>query len=178
MIERQITSTDTDNDELRRLYETAFPEEEQIPWDDLMRLVDVMPLDFTAYYNGKQLLGFTIVYPRKAFNWFWYFAVPQDLRGNGVGQKILSRLIEKYKDSTNILDMESPEQVCKNQDVRRRRHDFYKRNGFRDTGVGRSFKGIDYTIMMMGEGAFTMQDYDDIIAELRSYWDNMPNPEK
>ena len=174
--ERLITLNNADN-ALRHLYETAFPVEEQIPWSDLMALVERMPLDFTAYYDGGTLLGFTIVYPRPSFNWFWYFAVPQELRGKGVGQSILSQLIEKYKEHTNILDMESPEQVCENQAVRRRRHEFYLRNGFRDTGVGRSFAGIDYTIMMMGEGTFTMQDYDDIIAELHSFWDNMPKPE-
>ena len=177
MTEKSITATDVNNDEVRHLYETAFPEEEQIPWDDLMRLVEAMPLDFTSYYEDDSHLGFTIVYPRKSFNWFWYFAVPEELRGKGVGQMILSRLIYKYKDSTNILDMESPDQVCDNQAVRRRRHAFYQRNGFRDNGVGRSFKGVDYTIMIMGEGSFTMKDYDDIIAELRSFWDNMPKPE-
>ena len=34
-----------------------------------------MPLDFTAYYDGEKFIGFTIVYPRKQFNWYWYFAV-------------------------------------------------------------------------------------------------------
>lgn len=174
MTDKQITSL-ANIDEVRQLYETAFPVEEQILWNDLMHLVAVMPLDFTVYYDGEQLLGFTTVYPRSSFNWFWYFAVPEKLRGKGIGQEILSSLIVKYKDCTNILDMESPEQVCDNQAVRLRRHDFYLRKGFRDTGVGRSFKGIDYTIMMMGDGTFTMQDYDDIIAELCSFWDVMPS---
>ena len=177
MTEREIKTINAGDEELRRLYEAAFPEKEQIPWDALMVLVERMPLDFTAYYDDDSLLGFTIVYPRKTFNWFWYFAVPQELRDRGVGQSILSRLIEKYSNSTNILDMESPEQVCENQAVRRRRHAFYLRNGFRDTGVGRSFAGIDYTIMMMGDGTFTMQDYDDIIAELHTFWENIPKPE-
>lgn len=177
IIERPI-SKDNATEQLRRLYETAFPREEQIPWDDLMQLIDTMPLDFTAYYDGDALMGFTIVYPRKSFNWFWYFAVPEPLRGKGVGQTILSQLITKYKQCNNILDMEDPKQVCENQAVRRRRHDFYSRNGFSDTGVGRSFGDIDFTIMKMGDRQFTMQDYDDIIAELRSYWDNMPKPQE
>ena len=164
-------------DEVRRLYEAAFPVEEQIPWADLMVLVKTMPLDFSAYYEGETLMGLFIVYPRKSFNWFWYFAVPEELRGKGVGQQILSSVIEKYKECTNILDIESPEQECENQAVRRRRHAFYQRNGFRDTGVGRSFSGIDYTIIMMGDGTFTMMDYDEIISELRSHWDNMPSAE-
>ncbi len=177
MTEIKITTANADH-KLKSLYETAFPTEEQIPWDDLMVLVERMPLDFTAYYEGETLMGLFIVYPRKSFNWFWYFAVPEELRGKGVGHQILSRVIEKYKDGTNILDMEGPEQECENQAVRRRRHAFYLRNGFRDTGVGRSFSGIDYTIIMMGDGTFTMMDYDEIISELRSHWDNIPNAEE
>lgn len=162
------------NEDVRRLYETAFPKEEQIPWADLMRLMKTMSLDFTIYYEEEILVGLTIVYPRKEFNWFWYFAVPEELRGQGIGQRILTQLIEKYKGKSNILDMESSEQVCENFEQRKRRHAFYLRNGFRDTGVGKSFKGIDYTIMMNGEGTFTQRDYDLIIDELRSYWDAMP----
>lgn len=162
------------NEEVRRLYETAFPKEEQIPWADLMRLMKTMSLDFTVYYEDENLVGLTIVYPRKQFNWFWYFAVPEELRGQGIGQRILTQLIEEYKGKSNILDMESPEQVCENSEQRKRRHAFYLRNGFRDTGVGKSFKGIDYTIMMNGEGTFTQRDYDLIIDELRSFWDAMP----
>ena len=70
----------------------AFPEDEQIPWDDLMRLIGEMPLDFTAYYDGEEFIGFTIVYPRKSFSWFWYFAVSKELRGKGYGQQILTQL--------------------------------------------------------------------------------------
>ena len=162
------------NEDIRRLYETAFPKEEQIPWTDLMRLMKTMSLDFTVYYEEEKLVGLTIVYPRPQFNWFWYFAVPEELRGHGIGQRILTQLIEKYKGQSNILDMESPEQVCENSEQRKRRHAFYLRNGFRDTGVGKSFKGIDYTIMMNGEGTFTQSDYDLIIDELRSYWEAMP----
>ena len=175
------------NEDIRRLYETAFPKEEQIPWKDLMRLMKTMSLDFIVYYEdcdtftdestaagSSRLLGLTIVYPRPQFNWFWYFAVPEELRGQGIGQRILTQLIERYKGKSNILDMESPEQICENSEQRKRRHAFYLRNGFRDTGVGKSFKGIDYTIMMNGEGTFTQSDYDLIIDELRSFWDAMP----
>ena len=52
MIEKQITAANADK-QIKQLYETAFPKDEQIPWDDLMRLVEEMPLDFTAYYDGE-----------------------------------------------------------------------------------------------------------------------------
>ena len=145
----------TEVQKIKQLYETAFPEDEQIPWDDLMRLIGEMPLDFTAYYDGEAFIGFTIVYPRKSFNWFWYFAVREELRGKGYGQRILS---------------ESTTQVCDNLEERRKRQAFYLRNGFRDTNVYRTYNDITMTIMMRGEGTFTMQDWDDIIHELQKFW--------
>ena len=169
MIEKQITAANADK-QIKQLYETAFPKDEQIPWDDLMRLVEEMPLDFTAYYDGEDFIGFTIVYPRKSFNWYWYFAVREELRGKGYGQQILSQLTERYKGQTCVLDMESPTQVCDNLVQRQRRHQFYLRNGFRDTNIYRTYNDITMTIMMMGEGAFTMQDWDDIIHELQHFW--------
>ena len=93
---KQITAANAD-EKIKHLYETAFPEDEQIPWKDLMRLVEEMPLDFTAYYDGEEFIGFTIVYPRKSINRFWYFAVCEKLRGKGYGQKILTQMIEHYK---------------------------------------------------------------------------------
>jgi hypothetical protein len=78
MTTRQITAAHAD-EELKQLYETAFPENEQIPWGNLMRLIGEMPLDFTAYYDDEEFIGFTIVYPRKSFNWYWYFAVREEI---------------------------------------------------------------------------------------------------
>lgn len=175
MIAKKMTSITALDEQIRGLYETAFPKEEQIPYPDLMMLMDKMQLDFTAYYEDGEFVGFTIVYPRKAFNWFWYFAVRNELRGKGVGQQILSMLMEEYKDCMNILDMESPDQLeCDNLEQRKRRCAFYLRNGFRKTGVGKSFEGIDYAILMNGEGTFTMKDYEEVLDELRSFWKKMP----
>lgn len=177
MIEKKITIADIDDESLRSLYQTAFPEEEQIPWRDLMRLVEEMPLDFTAYYEDKQFVGLTIVLPIKSdkrqaspLNWFWYFAVHEDWRGKGYGQQILNQLIKHYDNQTIVLDMESPEQPCENLEQRKRRHAFYIRNGFRDTYVYRTYNDITFTIMIKGEGTFTMQDWDYIVEKLKQFW--------
>ena len=170
MTTKQITPDNADS-QLRQLYETSFPRDEQIPWDDLLRLINEMSLDFTAYYQGDAFIGFTIVYPRPAFSWYWYFAVRPELRGHGYGQQILTQLIERYRGQTCVLDMESPYQVpCANPEQRRRRHAFYLRNGFRDTNVFRTYSHITMTVMMMGEGTFTLQDWDAITNELKRFW--------
>lgn len=52
MTTKQITAANAD-EQIKQLYETAFPVEEQIPWDDLLRLIGEMGLDFTAYYEER-----------------------------------------------------------------------------------------------------------------------------
>lgn len=171
MDESLITRNHSLGPDLRCLYESAFPEDECIPWDDLMRLVEQMPLEFTAYLDGGRLCGFTVVYPRPSFNWFWYFAVPDELRGHGIGQRILSQLTSKYEGQNCVLDMESPRQFpCPNLEQRKRRHAFYLRNGFRDTHVYRSYGEVEMTIMAIGPARFSIRDWDEMTEELKCFW--------
>ena len=157
--------------ELRRLYESAFPREERIPWEELLRLVEKMPLEFAEYRDGAELLGITIVYPRPRLSWFWYFAVPEGKRGRGIGQRILSALIARYEGRSAVLDMEDPAQPgAPNAAQRLRRRDFYLRNGFRETGVGKTFGPVAMTMMLKGEDTFAMSDYDTLLSELRRFW--------
>lgn len=53
MTTKQLTP-DTQDEQIKHLYETAFPKNEQIPWKDLVGLISTMKLDFTAYYQGKK----------------------------------------------------------------------------------------------------------------------------
>ena len=93
MTEQLLTQESAADPALRALYESAFPQEERIPWADLLRLVEEMPLEFAEYREGAELLGLTIVYPRPRLSWFWYFAVPEEKRGHGIGQRIFSSLL-------------------------------------------------------------------------------------
>ena len=172
-----IHSANAGQRELRQLYESSFPVKEQIPYGDLIHLLDVMDIDYTAYQDGEQIVGLTMVLRLPRYNWGWYFAVREDLRGQGFGQGILSALLEKYRSERPfIIDIESPDQPdAPNPEQRRRRHAFYLRNGLKDTNTSRTFDGITYTIMTNSDEPFSQQDYDDIIAALRAVWANMPS---
>ncbi len=173
----QIKCGNADDIALRQLYETAFPVEEQIPYNDLIYLLGKLEIDYTAYYDSEMLVGLTMVLHLPRYNWGWYFAVRDELRGKGYGQRILSALLEKYRDGHPfIIDIESPLQAdAPNPEQRKRRHAFYLRNGLKDTPTSRTFEGITYTIMTSSDEPFDQQDYDGIITALRSVWHNMPS---
>ena len=173
----QINSGNADDLELRRLYETAFPEQEQIPYDDLIHLLDVMDIDYTAYYEGEILVGFMMVLRLPNYNWGWYFAVREELRGKGYGKGILSDTLDKYHNrNPYIIDIESPLQTdAPNPEQRKRRHAFYLRNGMKDTGAYRTYNGITFTILSSSDEPFSEQDYEYIVAALRAAWDKIPS---
>ena len=174
---KQINSGNADNEELRRLYESAFPEQEQIPYDDLIGLLDKMDIDYTAYYDGEMLVGLTMVLRLPRYNWWWYFAVREALRGKGYGQVILTSVLDKYRDERPfILDIESPYQPdAPNPEQRQRRYAFYLRNGMKETPTSRTWDGLTFTILTNSDEPFTQQDYDDIVDALRAVWTNMPS---
>ena len=172
----EITSRNADDVQLRRLYETAFPEGEQIPYDDLIHLLELMDIDYSAYYEDEMLVGLTMVLRLPQYNWGWYFAVREELRGKGIGQSILTTVLDKYRTRHPfVIDIESPLQSdAPNPEQRKRRHAFYVRNGLKDTGANRTFNGITFTILSNSDEPFTQEDYDDIVNELRAAWENMP----
>ena len=174
-----INSKNAQDEALKRLYETAFPEGEQIPYNDLIHLMDVMDIDYTAYYDGEMFVGLTMVLRLPRYNWGWYFAVQENLRGKGYGQDILRAMLDKYRNGHPfVIDIESPLQAdAPNAEQRKRRHAFYLRNGLKDSGTNRTYNGITFTILTSSDEPFTIHDYDEIVAALRAAWENMPGKE-
>lgn len=144
---------------IKALYESAFPEDERVPWDELKRLAKSDALRFDAYYeDGAGLCGTTLLYEGKACRWLWYFAVPEHLRGRGFGTEILKNLIRNSPDLPFVLDIESPEAPCANLYERKRRLAFYVKNGFRDSGLRRRWGKTDYALLVHGSARFREED--------------------
>ena len=123
-----------------------------------------MPIDFMAYYDEDVFVGLTMVLNRKDFNWGWYFAVREELRGRGYGQHILTALKAKYADRRLVIDIESPWQTdCNNKEQRCRRYEFYKRNGFATPRRQRVLKVLTTQYCCWGKVTFTQNDYDSIM---------------
>ena len=171
----QITKENANNEGLRELYERAFPEGQKAPYDKFIELLDIMDMDYTAYYDWDTLVRMTVAIIMKNYNYAADIAVMENLLGKGYGQKILSDVLERYKAKPFLMEEESPRQLdAPNIEIRKRRHAFYLRNGIRDTGRYFTLNGYEFTIMTTSTEPVAQEDIDAAFEYLKPLSERVP----
>ena len=123
-----------DRDKIKKLYQTAFPKEELLPWW-IVRLLTIQKcVDLTGYYREETFAGFTFTATTEDILFVLFFAVEENSRGKGFGSEILQYLKDSNSGKTIVLNVEPVDERAENNDQRIRRMAFYKKNGFYDTG--------------------------------------------
>ena len=118
--------------QVKRLYLSAFPKEERLPWW-LMRLnARRKGIDLTAFFDGERFCGFTSSVTVDDMHFLLFFAVDDVLRGKGYGSAILDKLRKEFGQIALNVELLDPTAV--NYPERLRRFAFYRKNGFADTG--------------------------------------------
>ena len=162
----KITTSNANNDSLRNLFESSFPEEEGVPYDEFIKPIDKFNLDYEAFYEREKLVGIFGVYILPKYNYAQFLAVPEDLRCKGIGQKLLTVMLEKYGKEKNPLigDVESTfQEDAPNLEIRKRRQAFYLRNGFKETGRCYTYKGVSYQTLSTSNEPMTQEEHEEIL---------------
>lgn len=171
----KITKDNANNPGLKELYEKAFPEGEVAPYDKFIELLDILDMDYIAYYDGDTLIGMTVAILMKNYNYGANMAVVENLRGKGYGQKILSDALERYKSKPFLMEVESPKQLdAPNLEIRKRRYAFYLRNGIVDTGRYFTLNGVEYNIITTSKEPVAQEDIDAAFDYLKPLSERVP----
>lgn len=131
--------------EAKKLYLTAFPKEERLPWWVLRLMTLPEDVEITSYYDGPDFVGFTHSTTTEDTLFIMFFAINEHLRGKGYGSAILDYLKNRHSGKAINLNVEPLNEHAENADQRVMRMRFYKKNGFFDTGynideVGGTFR--------------------------------------
>ena len=131
--------------QIKGLYLSAFPKEEQMPWPLVRLLICQRDVDVHGYYDGGRFCGFTFSAATEDVLFILFFAVADDCRGQGYGSAILKLLKDEKPGRSIVLNVELLDPEAENYDQRLRRMAFYRKNGFYDTGydideVGGTFR--------------------------------------
>ncbi len=111
---------------IQTIYEQSFPPNERREFSDIVELIIGEP-SFTLYgilNQNKQTAGFLTEWKFDDFIYLEHFAVNGQLRGGGIGRKILGSYIKQVS-LPILLEVEKPE-----DEWSKRRISFYERLGF------------------------------------------------
>ncbi len=117
---------------IRKLYLSAFPKDERLPWFVLRLNALRKGIGLHAFLDGDTFCGFTCSVTLEGLHFLLFFAVDDAIRCQGYGSAILSLLRQEY--GTLILNIEPLVPDAPDLPLRQSRYRFYRRNGFFDTG--------------------------------------------
>ncbi|WP_346937199.1 GNAT family N-acetyltransferase [Clostridium sp.] len=118
-------------------FEKHFNAQERKPLADIIKLKNSGHYDLLGLFDehSNQMLGYSTIWKSPNINLLLldYLGVSSSLRNKGLGSKILLALKKYYKNEYIIAESELPvsEDSPSENNLRERRIDFYKRNGFK-----------------------------------------------
>lgn len=144
------------NEEIIDLYNnhmtSDFPIEELKPLDVIQKLIKKDNYICYGLYDNGRLLAYAFLVSLKSYILIDYYAVCEQHRNKGIGSKFLSALREKCKDYHGIMvEVEKTEYApneCEKL-IRKRRIDFYKRNGMIMTNISCELFSVNFSIMCL-----------------------------
>ena len=143
---------------IRDLYMFSFSKEERVPYFYLKLFKNKKNIDFVAYYDNDEFIGFTYCVISSTYVFLFFLAIDPLKQSKGYGSKILEIIKDKYKDKYIFLNAQRIDSNVKNNDERIRRINFYKRNGFNETGYY-LVEDIQYSILSSDNEKFKIEDY-------------------
>ncbi len=144
-------------DRVKALLVRAFPANERVPMDVLL---DPQEREFWAFYDAERFCGFMNLLGYRDIWHIVYFAIEEELRGNGYGTLALRAVRRSHPTARIIADLEMVREGCANNAQRRSRRHFYEQNGYRPTAIRYAWRGEDYEILSSG-GDVSEAEFED-----------------
>ena len=152
--------------EIKKLYDEAFPKEEQIPFWILRKASRTSTAELMQVYDDDLLVGFIHLVYFEDVVYLYYLAIEPDERGQGYGSKILQALRRRFSARRIILNIEVVDENCDNYEERKKRKEFYLKNGFREAGYSTREYGVEYEMLYLGGNV----SYEEFLALIRKYF--------
>lgn len=148
---KKITPEFRDMELLEEVNREAFPEDERIEIPELLQLAQEERMDTLAVYDGNDFVGFCSLVIEAPMIYVFFLAVDSRKRSMGYGGKIIALLEKTYSEYQIALDLELIDESSPNLSQRKRRKEFYLRNGFCETGYCLQYNGMLFELLVLGE---------------------------
>lgn len=162
----RVTAGFRDMERLLAINDEAFPPEERVPGEKFTAAMDELGCEVWAVYDGENMIGFADVLPGDEVAYLWFLAVSAAYHSRGYGSRILEELDNRYTQQLT-LDVEPLDEAAENYEQRVRRMEFYRKNGFHETGYMMRYMGLDFSILCKEED-FRLKPFTALTEGIRT----------
>lgn len=141
---------------IEKLYNELFPENER------MDLKEVFAREGNVCFiiEKEEVEGFIILLNYLRISHILYFGIDPSLQSQGLGTKILDEIKQIYPEQVIIADLEDTTKDAKNLTQRKKRINFYSKNGFKPSIVSYHWQEDDYIIFEYN-GTITKHEFGE-----------------
>ena len=156
-------------EEIKQLYWDAFPFEERIPFYIMVLVGNDRGVEFLSVYDDDIWLGFIHTLVGEKLSYIFYFAIDGRLRRSGYGSKILREYKKMYPRLS--LAIEPVEEGSGNIKQRKKRLEFYNKNGFETLDTRVVEMGVEFELMGAKGMEIKESDYKSLVKKFFDSFD-------
>lgn len=154
---------------IKKLYMKAFPLNERKPFYLIKQKAAGSESDVWMLDQGGEFMGLAITMNADDLVLLDYFAIHENKRGGGYGSKALKKLREYYDGKRFFLEIESVYEEAEDIEIRKRRKNFYLRNGLIEIGIIAKLFGVNMELLGFG-CRVSFEEYRGLYRRIYGTW--------
>ena len=158
LIFKNIKEDKKDIYKIKELYESSFPEDEQVPFFHLENQAYTSISDIYGVYD-HEFIGLLVNVYYEDILFLWYIAIEPKFQNKGYGSLILKQIQNSYPNHRIVLNIEL---VDNNNPIQIKRKHFYIKNGFKECGFYTEEYGVFYEMLYYHQ-PITYQEYEKMM---------------
>jgi len=132
---------------IRILYRFSFPLSERKPFAIIRRMYRKGKTDVLCAFAGGRFAGFAATINGRDKTLLDYLAVRHRFRNAGIGSAMLAHMFRLYEATGLFVEIENAFEACSNPDERKRRRNFYIKNGMEALNVFACVFGVNMELL-------------------------------
>ena len=143
------------------LYLRAFPKSERKSFDLMVKKQKEGTMELLSLEEDGKFLGLAIFAHDKDIALLDYFAISDELRGQGIGSRAIKALQKIYAGKRFVLEIETTKKPCSDFEMREHRKAFYLRNGLHTMDFDVNLFGVEME-MLSNADHLNFDEYLDV----------------
>lgn len=143
------------------LYMRAFPASERKPFQMIIKKQAEGTMELLSIEEDNRFLGLAIFAHDKDIALLDYFAISDEIRGQGIGSRAVRALQKIYAGKRFVLEIETTKKPCSDLEMRKHRKAFYLRNGLHTMDFDVILFGVEME-MLSNADHLTYEEYLDV----------------